>query len=530
MSEEEKRKKRDTDKNQDKSGDNRKKKEHAYRKGYYINQPVFGRDRTSWIKQQFGKSVAIFLAAVACIFLYFLLLRVDEVSGIAGKIVSVSKPIIYGLAIAYLLNPIVKAVDRRMLPLLESRFPKLKKKQQLSRSVGIFISIVFLVAVVVALLNMMLPELYRSIRDMIMNVPSRMEQFAESFSTLNTDDTTLNRILAVTMTEMADFLQNWMRTDLLTRVNDLMSGLTAGVINVLTEFMNIIIGLIVSAYVLFINSVTMTEMADFLQNWMRTDLLTRVNDLMSGLTAGVINVLTEFMNIIIGLIVSAYVLFSKEKFSRQCKKLTYAVFKPSSANMILHLTIKSNEIFGGFIIGKIIDSAIIGVLCFIGLSVLNMPYAMLVSVVVGVTNVIPFFGPYIGAIPSAVLILLTDPRMGIYFIIFIIALQQFDGNVLGPKILGDTTGLSAFWVVFSILIAGGLFGVPGMILGVPSFAVIYYITGMLVDNKLKKRKLPTDTDSYDEYSYVETDGTFVHAEKNILKEEGEMNHADSSTE
>ena len=472
MSEEEKRKKRDTDKNQDKSGDNRKKKEHAYRKGYYINQPVFGRDRTSWIKQQFGKSVAIFLAAVACIFLYFLLLRVDEVSGIAGKVGSVSKPIIYGLAIAYLLNPIVKAVDRRMLPFLESRFPKLKKKQQLSRSVGIFISIVFLVAVVVALLNMMLPELYRSIRDMIMNVPSRMEQFAESFSTLNTDDTTLNRILAVTMTEMADFLQNWMRTD----------------------------------------------------------LLTRVNDLMSGLTAGVINVLTEFMNIIIGLIVSAYVLFSKEKFSRQCKKLTYAVFKPSSANMILHLTIKSNEIFGGFIIGKIIDSAIIGVLCFIGLSVLNMPYAMLVSVVVGVTNVIPFFGPYIGAIPSAVLILLTDPRMGIYFIIFIIALQQFDGNVLGPKILGDTTGLSAFWVVFSILIAGGLFGVPGMILGVPSFAVIYYITGMLVDNKLKKRKLPTDTDSYDEYSYVETDGTFVHAEKNILKEEGEMNHADSSTE
>lgn len=198
-----------------------------------------------------------------------------------------------------------KGIQTRIRINLESRFPKLKKKQQLSRSVGIFTSIVFLVAVVVALLNMMLPELYRSIRDMIMSVPSRMEQFAESFSTLNTDDTTLNRILAVTMTEMADFLQNWMRTD----------------------------------------------------------LLTRVNDLMSGLTAGVINVLTEFMNIIIGLIVSAYVLFSKEKFSRQCKKLTYAVFKPSSANMILHLTIKSNEIFGGFIIGKIIDSAIIGVLC-----------------------------------------------------------------------------------------------------------------------------------------------------------------------
>ncbi len=472
MPDEEKREKRNMDSGQGENTGNSQTESRLHRSGYYINQPAFGKNRTSWVKQQFGKSIAVFLAAAACILLYFLLLRVDQVSGIAGKIISVSKPIIYGLAIAYLLNPIVKGVDRRLLPFLERKFPKMKKKQQLSRSVGIFISIVFLLAVIVALFNMMIPELYRSIRDMIMNVPSQMERFAQSFSEMNKNDTTLNRILTSTMTEVADFIQNWMRTD----------------------------------------------------------LLTRVNDLMSGLTAGVINVLTEFMNIIIGMIVSAYVLFSKEKFSRQCKKLTYAVFKPSHANMILHLTIKSNEIFGGFIIGKIIDSAIIGVLCFIGLSILDMPYTMLVSVVVGVTNVIPFFGPYIGAIPSAVLILLTDPRMGIYFIIFIIALQQFDGNVLGPKILGDTTGLSAFWVVFSILIAGGLFGIPGMILGVPAFAVIYYIVKMLVDNKLKKRKLPTDTDSYDEYSYVETDGTYIHAEKNILKEEGEMNHADSSTE
>lgn len=128
------------------------------------------------------------------------------------------------------------------------------------------------------------------------------------------------------------------------------------------------------------------------------------------------------------------------------------------------------------------------------------------------------FGPYIGAIPSAILILLAEPKMGIYFIIFIIALQQFDGNVLGPKILGDSTGLSAFWVVFSILIGGGLFGVPGMILGVPTFAVVYYIVGMLVNNKLEKKKLPVKTDAYDEYSYVESDGTYVHADKNIFKE------------
>ena len=263
------------------------------RSGYYINQPVFGKNRTSWVKQQFGRSIAIFLAVAACIFLYFLLLRVDQVSGIVGMFIAAAKPVIYGLAIAYLLNPIVKNVDKRLMPFLDKRFPNFKKKEQLSRSVGIFVSIVFLLAVVVALLNMMIPELYRSIRDMILNVPSQMNNFVSVFREMNTHDSTLG--------QMAEAI--------------------------------------------------MTEVTDFLQNWMRTDLMVRINDLMSGFTVGVINVLTEIMNVLIGLIVSAYVLFSKEKFSRQCKKITYALFKPSSANMVLHLTIKSNEIFGGFIIG-----------------------------------------------------------------------------------------------------------------------------------------------------------------------------------
>ena len=166
-----------------------------------------------------------------------------------------------------------------------------------------------------------------------------------------------------------------------------------------------------------------------------------------------------------------------------------------------------------FINGKIVDSIIIGIITFILTTIVDMPYALLISVIIGVTNVIPFFGPYIGAIPSAILILLAEPKMGIYFIIFIIALQQFDGNVLGPKILGDSTGLSAFWVVFSILIGGGLFGVPGMILGVPTFAVIYYIVDMILDNKLKKKKLPVRSDSYDEWSYVDSSGEYIHSEE-----------------
>jgi len=157
------------------------------------------------------------------------------------------------------------------------------------------------------------------------------------------------------------------------------------------------------------------------------------------------------------------------------------------------------------------------------LSILNMPYTLLVSVIVGVTNVIPFFGPYIGAIPSAILILLEDPKMGLYFIIFIFLLQQLDGNVIGPKILGDSTGLSAFWVVFAILAGGGLFGVLGMILGVPTFAVIYYIVTMIINHKLEMKNLPTSSDYYDEKSYVESDGTYVsscrHSDAEKVEEE-----------
>lgn len=182
---------------------------------------------------------------------------------------------------------------------------------------------------------------------------------------------------------------------------------------------------------------------------------------------------------------------------------------------------EANDIFGGFLIGKIIDSAIIGVLCFIGLSFLNMPYTMLVSVIVGVTNVIPFFGPYIGAIPSTLLILLANPIKGIYFLIFILLLQQLDGNFIGPKILGNSTGLSSFWVIFSILLGGGLFGFLGMLLGVPTFAVIYYIIELIIDGRLHRKNLPESSDYYDEYSFVDDTGKYVISRETMEKKHKE---------
>ena len=401
---------------------------------------------------------------MACVVLYFALLRLDSITNAVSMVIDVLKPILYGMVIAYLLNPIVKQVDRILVPRLEKYMQKNRAKK-CSRGIGVILSLVFLFALITALCNMLIPELVKSIRDLIITLPGQLNNVVDWFNHLQASDTAMGILMR----------------------NALEEGTTT------------------------------------LQNWLRTDLMPQVNTIMSNLTVGVLNILNEVLNFLIGLIVSVYLLFSKEQYSAQCKKMTYAFLKTNHANMLLHLTKKSNEIFGGFIIGKIIDSAIIGVLCFIGLSLIKMPYTLLVSVIVGVTNVIPFFGPYIGAIPSAFLILLSDPKKGLYFIIFILVLQQIDGNVIGPKILGNSTGLSPFWVVFSILIGGGMFGFVGMIMGVPTFAVIYYIISMITSQRLERKNLPLTTVHYGVKSYVNEKGEFISDDITIVDEDEKNN-------
>ena len=226
-----------------------------------------------------------------------------------------------------------------------------------------------------------------------------------------------------------------------------------------------------------------------LQTWIQSGFLKDFNVLFGRLTNGIISFFSTTLNIVIGVVVAIYVLNGRKTFKRQSKQIIYAVFSRKHAVAVIDTLRDSNEIFGGFIAGKLVDSLIIGILCFLVLSILRMPYTVLVSVIVGVTNVIPFFGPYLGAIPSAILILLASPTKGLIFIVFIIILQQFDGNILGPKILGQSTGLTAFWVVFSILFFGGLFGIIGMLIGVPLFAVIYRIIGNIVKYRLNQKGL-----------------------------------------
>lgn len=400
------------------------------------------------LKTYFMKGFTYFLVIVACIVCYFAFLRIDDIAKFLKEVSTILQPIIMGLVFAYLLNPMVKMIERNLIPVLDEKIKNEKKVRSLARNIGVFTSILVTLAVVVLLLNMVLPELYESIRDMIISLPGQMNDAMEYLEAHAIKDSAIS-----------------------------------GTLNTVLE-----------------------NAAASLETWLRTDLISQVNQMMSSLTSGVISFFETLFNIVIGLIVSVYVLTSKEKFIGQCKKATYALFQKDRANLILQVTRKSNEIFGGFVIGKIIDSIIIGIICFVVLSLLKMPYTLLVSVVVGVTNVIPFFGPFIGAIPSIILILLAEPIKGLYFMIFILLLQQFDGNILGPKILGNSTGLSAFWVVFSILLGGGMFGFVGMVMGVPTFAVFYYLVEMFLNQKLQKKKLPSSSDEFEKVDYIDENG------------------------
>ena len=269
-----------------------------------------------------------------------------------------------------------------------------------------------------------------------------------------------------------------------------------------------------------------TSVETFLMTWIKENLFSTV----SNVAGSVLSVGSAIVNFVVSVVVMVYLLLDRERYLAQCRKLFYAVSRNERFNRaVMEVLHQTDRIFGGFISGKLLDSLIVGIICFVCLTVMKMPYALLVSVIVGVTNIIPMFGPFIGAIPSAILIMLSDPKMGIYFVIFILILQQLDGNIIGPKILGNSTGLSAFWVVFSILLGGGLFGFVGMILGVPTFAVIYYIVRMLINHRLEEKALPMDTNCYDEYSYVDSDGTYVHSNENELRKDEEKKNADQST-
>lgn len=404
------------------------------------------RQKTNWnIRPYLAMGLTAFIVIIASISVFFLIYRYHGLSANLSRLLGILQPVLIGMVIAYLINPVVKFEEKYLFPVLKKHMKKERKAKKTARTLSVIGALLFVLLIVAVLLNMVIPELYSSIERMVTQLPKQVESFLAWVENYVSSDS-----------EVSNYLEQ---------------GLNKGL--------------------------------EFFENWAKTDFLPQTRDMLTSVTSGVISVIRLLLNIIIGIVISVYILISKELFVGQAKKIVYALLPADKGNVIIDTVRKGNEIFGGFISGKILDSAIIGVLCFVGLYFLKMPYVMLVSVIVGVTNVVPFFGPYIGAVPSTILIMLANPIQGLYFVIFILVLQQLDGNIIGPRILGESTGLSSFWVVFAILVGGGLFGFLGMVMGVPVFATLYYIIQKLIAYILRRKGLPEETKHYTEVIRVD---------------------------
>lgn len=404
------------------------------------------KNTSQWnVKQYIMIALIVFGTFCCCILFFFMIYRYNGFTDFWKSLAEILQPIIIGLVLAYLLNPIMKFIEKYLLKWLMPRMKNKKKAKKTSRAVAIAGALLFLVGVIVLLIAAIVPAVAKSIQNMLMAFPSEVNNLLDWIDEFSKGDS-----------KMAEMVSEGIE-----------------------------------------------RASEMFQNFVDKELLPLIQTYLASITSGVISGFKFLLNVLVGVIVSVYVMASKDTFAGQAKKILYAVFKPARANIIIDTLRKSNEIFGGFISGKILDSAIIGVLAYIVLTIMKMPDTILLAVIIGVTNVIPFFGPFIGAVPSFIIVVLQNPIQGIYFLIFIFILQQIDGNIIGPKILGNSTGLSPFWVVFAILVFGGLWGFPGMLLGVPVMAVIYYIVQKTVAYLLRKRGLAQDTDSYVELVRVD---------------------------
>lgn len=365
-----------------------------------------------------GRSISTLLVLLIAILFYVALNHFDVVSTRLNMFMHVLSPFILGFAIAYLLNTPMCFFER-----------KVYKKRKYRRVLSILTVYLIALAVVVVLLNLILPQVVQSVVDLAGN----MQTYLGSLDTLVQQ---LSEQFHLDGDGLEEILGNY---------QNLMNTLTETVAKALPQLLDF--GMAVGSGVI------------------------------SGVTA---------------VISSIYMLAGKGRLVPQLKKMLYAVMPKRRADKSMEILSHANGVFVGFINGKLIDSAIIGVLCFVLCLIFRIPYPMLVSVVVGVTNVIPFFGPLIGAIPCLMILVIVDPWAALRFLVLVIALQQFDGNILGPKILGDSTGLSAIWVLVAIVVGGGLFGFLGMILGVPTFAVLYELVRQWVNKRLKAKHIDAD--------------------------------------
>lgn len=355
--------------------------------------------------------------------------------GVIRDVFQTVMPFLIGFGIAFLLLPIVNKMEKLFNRVLFRRKPH----PRLNRGLSTAVAVIVLLALVAGFMAILVPQLITSVKSIM--------QFARAFISMNSD-------------RINEFLLKYQFLSIEGEK------LVIAWENIISELMN---------------NVSL--------------LMNNLKAIAFGISSGIYTVVFHFL---VGLIAAFYLLMDKETFCAQVKKLCYALFKPSTCETLIYWTRRAHKIFAGFITGKILDSLIIGVICYVCMLIFRIEYPLLISVIVGITNIIPFFGPFIGAVPSILILLLVNPLSALWFAVFVIILQQLDGNVIGPFILGDYVGVSAFWIMMSIVIGGGLFGFAGMLLGVPVFALLYAIARTVAESRLKARGLPVESAAYAE--------------------------------
>lgn len=397
--------------------------------------------------------ITAFLALAGAILFYYLLFHRSNFMGGLDRFITIAMPIIDGFVLAYLITPVLNKIEKKVIkPLcLKAGVSMTPKNKRRVRGVSILATLAVIFLVLYEFFALIIPELVRSIQSIIFQFPIYVNNLSDWALLLLKDN-----------------------PDLEATVDALINQYSAKVM----EYVN-------------------------------TNLLPHINEVVRTVSLSVIGIFKALWNLVIGFIISIYLLGSKEKFAGQAKKIVYAILDRKAGNELITNFRFIHGTFVGFLSGKIVDSIIIGILCFFCTSIIGTPYSILVSVIVGVTNIIPFFGPWIGGIPSALLVLMVDPKQALYFGILVVFIQQFDGNILGPKILGESTGLSGFWVIFAITIFGGLFGIPGMVVGVPIFAVFYAGVRSMVNRQLQKKSLPTELSPYMTVGQIEESMAFT---------------------
>ena len=397
-----------------------------------------------------------FAVIAASLLLFFLLFHMKEVSGFLGTLGVILRPIFMGAVIAFLLLPVHRTILKFLMAMTTEKRKADRRNLSFLNFVAIILSLLLALFLIYLLMAMVIPQVWQSVVGLFQSIPDYIEVVQGWLQTFFEDNPDIQASVMSIYNSAATSLEQWLNSDILPNLE-----------SVSTTF-----------------------------QWVRTTIWPNFTGVMAGVSGMVVGFLVLVKDLLIAIIVSVYLLARKDVFAAQSKKIVYSLFRTDIADLLVDEVRNAYKIMSGFINGKLLDSLIIGILCLICCNIFKFPYPALVATIVGVTNIIPFFGPFIGAVPCGLLILLVSPLQAVYFAIFIVVLQQFDGNILGPKILGETTGLASFWVLFSILLFGGLFGFAGMVLGVPVFAMIYSVVSRTVAHGLRARGLPAETKEY----------------------------------